>query len=279
MKTVLVTGSSGYIGKHVVAALLAKDHLVIANDLVPSNTDAHVTNSTEDIFSGEKDIYERLGKPDIVIHLAWEAGFIHNSPLHLLRLSDHFRFLTDMAAGGCKNIAVMGSMHEVGFYEGAITEDTPCNPLSLYGIAKNALRQALLLESKQNDFNLYWLRGYYIYGDDRRGSSIFSKIARAADAGEKEFPFTTGKNKYDFISIDGLATQIVAASTQTKVSGVINVCSGKAVSLAEQVEAFIKENDFDITLKYGAFPDREYDSGAIWGDDTKIQTILLNEKF
>ena len=81
-------------------------------------------------------------------------------------LSQHFEFLRSMAIGGCKKIAVMGTMHEVGYWEGAINESTPCAPLSQYGIAKNALRQSLMLLSNDIGFNLYWLRAYYIYGDD-----------------------------------------------------------------------------------------------------------------
>ena len=82
------------------------------------------------------------------------------------------------------------------------------------------------------------------------------------------------QNKYDFISIEGLAEQIVAASTQTKISGIINCCSGNPISLAEKVEEFIKENNFKIKLQYGVFPDRKYDSPAVWGDNNKIQHIL-----
>ena len=40
------------------------------------------------------------------------------------------------------------------------------------------------------------------------------------------------------------------------------------------MESFLKENNYKIKLKYGAFPDREYDSPAIWGDSTKIEMIL-----
>ena len=82
------------------------------------------------------------------------------------------------------------------------------------------------------------------------------------------------KNKYDFISVYDLANQIVAAATQTKITGVINVCSGKPVSLADRVEEFIKENNFNIKLQYGAFPDRAYDSPAVLGDNSKILEIL-----
>ena len=101
---------------------------------------------------------------------------------------------------------------------------------------------------------------------------VANALVRAA--GEKKFPFTTGKNKYDFIHVDELAKQIVAVLMQEKVGGIINCCSGKAVSLAEQVEKFIKINQLNIELEYGKFPDREYDSPAVWGDNTKIKKIL-----
>lgn len=44
----------------------------------------------------------------------------------------------------------MGTMHEVGYWEGAIDEHTPCNPQSQYGIAKNAMRQSLMLTAKDS---------------------------------------------------------------------------------------------------------------------------------
>ncbi|MGI6086275.1 MAG: NAD-dependent epimerase/dehydratase family protein, partial [Acetivibrionales bacterium] len=118
---------------------------------------------------------------------------------------------------------------------------------------------------------------FYIFGDDVHGSSIFSKLTQAASEGKKEFPFTSGKNKYDFISITDLARQIVAAGTQDEITGVINVCSGKPVSLSQQVEWFIHDRGYDIKLQYGAFPDREYDSSEVWGDNTLIQRILSRQ--
>jgi dTDP-6-deoxy-L-talose 4-dehydrogenase (NAD+) len=193
-------------------------------------------------------------------------------------LSDHFIFLKNMIEGGCKNIAVMGTMHEVGFWEGCVKADTPCRPLSLYGVAKNALRQSLLLLGQNRDVNVYWLRAFYIMGDDTRNSSIFTKLLEAQEIGKKEFPFTTGENQYDFITIKELARQIVAASTQSKYTGIINVCSGKPVSLKDKVNAFIEEKGLDIRLQYGAFPERPYDSKIIYGDNTIIQKILEAEE-
>lgn len=238
---VLVTGAAGYIGRHVVEKLLNMGHEVVAVDLISDGIDSRAKYCDISIFSGNKAIFRELGEPDACIHLAWKDGFVHSSVAHMGNLSSHYRFLCDMIDGGCKRIAVMGTMHEIGFWEGVINENTPCNPLSQYGIAKNALRQSLLLYAKDKDVKIYWLRAYYILGDDLKNHSIFTKLMQAAQEGKQEFPFTMGKNKYDFIEVDELARQIAKASTQDKYTGIINVCSGNPVSLADRVEQFIKE--------------------------------------
>lgn len=148
--------------------------------------------------------------------------------------------------------------------------------MSMYGIAKNALRQQLLLYTQNKDVHLHWLRAYYIYGDDARGSSIFAKLYQAAEDGKTTFPFTTGKNLYDFIHVDDLAQMIMKASIQGEVDGIINVCTGKPMSLADKIESYIKEKNMNIRLEYGAFPDRPYDSPGIWGDAAKIEAIMGN---
>lgn len=73
------------------------------------------------------------------------------------------------------------------------------------------------------------------------------------------------------------AKQVASCITQDKVNGIINICSGRPEKLADRVERFISENNYQIKLEYGAFPDRPYDSKAVWGNNAKIQEILKNE--
>ena len=80
----------------------------------------------------------------------------------------------------------------------------------------------------------------------------------------------------DFITVDELAHLISSVVMQNEINGIINVCKGEPISLAERVEQFIKEHNLDIKLEYGAFPERPYDSPCEYGDITKIQKIINN---
>ena len=241
---ILVTGANGYLGTGIVEAILNSGNEVIAADFQVNHIDDRAEKRTCDLFEIENP-YEYFGKPDALLHLAWRDGFVHYSNAHIEDLPKHYAFIKSIAEAGCKHIAAMGSMHEVGFFEGPINENTPCHPTTPYGIGKNALRELTEMVCKQNNCVFQWMRGFYIVGNSKYGSSIFSKITAAVEAGEKEFPFTLGQNR-----------------------------SGRPEKLADRVERFIKENNYDIKLQYGAFPDRPYDSKAIWGDSTKIEKIV-----
>ena len=276
---VLVTGAGGYIGRHVVEALVARDADVVTVERDPQGAPPPpgVRRIEADIFAYPGDRFERLGSPDVCLHLAWEAGFVHNAPVHVERLPQHLDLLRELARSGVGRLTVIGSMHEVGYHEGPVVATTPTRPLSLYGVAKNALRQALEIELAGGDTVLQWLRCFYVTGDDEGNASVFSKIAAAAARGERTFPFTSGRNLYDFLDVGELAQQIAAVTLQDEVSGIINCCSGVPMSLGERAEQFIRERGLDIELDYGRFPDRPYDSPGIWGDATLVRAVLERE--
>ena len=270
---ILVTGANGYLGKGIVKKLLDYGHKVIATDFSVQSLDNRANAIPCDLFKVE-DPYHFFDEPDVLLHLAWRDGFLHYSNAHIDDLPKHYHFINEMSQAKIKKIAVMGSMHEVGFFEGSINKNTPCHPITPYGVGKNALRDLTKIVCKQNNIIFQWLRGYYIVGNSRFGSSIFSKITKAVQEGKKEFPFTQGQNQYDFLDYDEFCNQISAAISQDEINGIINICSGHPEKLADRVERFIEENHYNIKLNYGAFPDRPYDSKAIWGDNKKITKIM-----
>lgn len=270
---ILVTGANGYLGCGIVKALVKKGTEVIATDFAVNRIDERASAVAGDIFDIE-DPYTYFRQPDVLLHLAWREGFVHYSNTHIEDLPKHYKFIKKMIESGVKKVAVMGSMHEIGFFEGSIDENTACHPITPYGISKNALRDLTKMMADKNGTIFQWFRGYYIVGNTHYGSSIFSKIVAAAEDGQTEFPFTMGENQYDFIDYQEFCEQVAAATVQNEVTGIINICSGHPEKLADRVERFIKENNFDIKLQYGSFPGRSYDSKAIWGNAKKIDVIM-----
>lgn len=272
---ILVTGANGYLGSGIVKSIIETGNDVIAVDFAVDHVDKRAIRLTCNLFE-LADPFNYFGKPDVLLHLAWRDGFVHYSNAHIEDLPKHYEFIKKMAESGCKHIAVMGSMHEIGFFEGSVNENTPCHPTTPYGVGKNALRDLTEMICKEQNIIFQWLRGYYIVGNSKYGSSIFSKITAAVEEGKKEFPFTLGQNQYDFIDYLDFCNQVAAAVNQNQEQGIINICSGRPEKLADRVERFIKDNHYDIKLQYGVYPDRPYDSKAIWGDNTKIEKIMNN---
>lgn len=281
MKTIVVTGANGYIGSHVVNWLVKNtSYKIIAVDFNNKYISKDATFVQEDILTNCEDLslYKRLSSPDVLLHLAWRDGFKHMADSHLLDLPKHFSFCKNIIESGVKNLSIMGSMHEIGYYEGKISDSNPpaTFPMSYYAIAKNSLRQALFtLCADKHDISLKWLRGFYIMGDDKRSNSIFSKIIQWEKEGKKTFPFTDGIAKYDFLDVQELAEMIsIAGVCNTKNKEIINISSGMPVSLKEKVEQFLENNNFSIIPEYGAFPKRKYDSPIIYGENTKIKELV-----
>lgn len=270
---VAVTGASGYIGQHVVQALIKNNIDVLAIDKREGFQHERVTYLNVNIFE-TPNVFEAIGSPDVCIHLAWRDGFNHMADSHIEDFPKHVQFIQSMCESGLKQLLVLGTMHEVGYWEGAIDETTPCNPKSYYGIAKNALRQVSEILCAKHNTIFQWVRAYYILGDDAKGNSVFSKILQASNEGKHEFPLNSGKNLYDFIQIDHLAEQIVAVAMQDNEVGIINCCSGEPISLLDQIKIFISDNNIEMKLNIGVFPDREYDSPGIWGNPDKIKKIM-----
>lgn len=277
-RVILVTGANGYLGRGIVKQLLDDGQIVIAADYSLDGVDSRAIKKECDLFT-IKEPFPFFDKPDVLLHLAWRNGFVHNSDTHLNDLPGHVSFIKRMIEGGIKKICIMGTMHEVGFYEGSIDERTSCNPLNLYGIAKNALRDASKLLCQESNVLFQWLRGFYIVENTSYGNSIFSKIVAAEKKGDRLFPFTTGLNQADFLDYSIFCLQTATAVEQDEILGIINICSGRPQKLADAVEGFILKNNLKIKLDYEKYPDRPYDSKAVWGNSNKIDLIMKKRKW
>lgn len=270
----LVTGGGGYVGRYVVKHLVQEGHDVTVTVRGSRPESEQVTFVKMDVLDSGPDIYNETGRPDICIHLAWEQGFVHGSPLHIDNVGRHVRFMQNMLAGGLPHLVGIGTMHEIGYHVGPVTEGTPTNPVHAYGIAKNYLQRVQTILCREHNAVSQWLRCFYIIGDDRRNSSIFRKMLDAVDEGNKSFPLNSGEMLFDFLEVDELGWQIAKVSSQTEVTDIVNCCSGTPTSLRTKVLQFIEDNKLNLTPQWGTFPLRPHESLAIWGDRRKLDLAL-----
>ena len=107
MKTILVTGAAGYIGRHVVKNALDRGYRVIAADFNFKGVDERAEFCDEPLFSGEPDLYRKLGSPDICICFV---------AVLCLDLSGN----KNERVGNHRQILCMESLHAVGFRHGRL---------------------------------------------------------------------------------------------------------------------------------------------------------------
>lgn len=277
-KTILVTGASGFIGRHVVDCLRQqyKGHKVIATgrneaklkslgcDYIVFNLD----NQPEDSFN-------TLGKPDVMIHLAWENLNNYNALSHLEHtMSSHIKFIKSMITGGLKNITVVGTCYEYGNIDGCLAEDIRSNPMMPYSIAKDTIRRFLEILNKTHSFVYHWPRIFFVYGEGQQERTLFGQFEKAIKNNAESFDMSGGEQIRDYLHVKTLAEYLVKLALDEKNSGVFNVCSGKHVSVRNMIEAWLKEKNKTLKLNLGAYPYTPHEPFAFWGDNTKILKFI-----
>lgn len=158
---ILVTGANGYLGRGICRALLEEGHRVIAADLRSRGLPEGVIYAPGDLFTVANP-YQYYRSPDVCLYLAGQDGFHHQSRSHIENLPKHWQCIQNLLEGGLPQLAVMGSVHEVGPWEGQVRPDTPMQPCHPYGIAKEALCRLTKSQSKAEDRIFQWLRAYYV---------------------------------------------------------------------------------------------------------------------
>jgi nucleoside-diphosphate-sugar epimerase len=282
---ILVTGATGFIGNNVVKELLKNNYEVIATSSSEEKAKkkswfSQVSYIPFDLknFDNSVNYLSFFGEPDLVIHLAWEGLPNYTAPFHVeVNLPRDLAFLTNLIRNGLKDLTVTGTCFEYGMKEGCLSEDMEAAPSNPYAIAKNELRKQLELFNSHIPFNLKWVRLFYMYGQGQSPKSLISQLDKALEQQELEFKMSGGEQVRDFLPVEKVGEYIVAITLQQKISGIINCCSGKPVTVKAFVENYLKGKNKHISLHLGYYPYTDYEAMRFWGDNTKLKLILGND--
>lgn len=243
-----LTGGTGFIGSHVLAAALAAGHQVRALRRSPASAPVIPLPCEPEWCQGDLHSLTAadLEGVEAVLHLA-SAG-VSPKPagwdeLVQANVAGSLRLLERAAEAGVRRCVVAGSSHEYGNAArrfDAIPPDAPLEPLSPYGASKAAAFQLLRAFAIAKGLELFYGRIFSAYGEGQFAGNFWPSLRRAALAGD-DFPMTSGRQVSDFIPVAEVATHLLAACSRPDVAAggplVVNIGSGAATSLLAFAEA------------------------------------------
>ena len=284
MKKILITGATGFIGNHIIDELLKNDLHVIATS---SNPDKAASFEWFDrveylpfdmnALSPGVDYYSFFKRPDILIHLAWEGLPNYKEQFHINgNLPAHDAFLKNLIANGLRDLTVTGTCFEYGMQEGILSEDLPSRPANAYAIAKDNLRISIEKFINHVSCSFKWVRLFYLYGEGQRSNSLLSQLQSALDRHDEVFNMSPGDQLRDYLEVTEAAKYTIRIALQEKVTGIVNCCSGRPITVKQLVTDYLKAQGKDIKLNLGYYPYSEIEPKNFWGDTRKLKTILAN---
>ena len=201
------------------------------------------------------------------MHLAWRGLPNYKNFFHFEdNLPANYRFLKALASAGYKHFLVTGTCLEYGMQSGCLNEFMEPRPAIPYSLAKDALRRFLEALQKEMPFVLQWARLFYMYGEGQNPNSLLSQLDRAIDNGDESFNTSGGEQLRDYLPVTEVAARLVKLLEHPEVSGPINICSGKPISVRRLAEDRITERSASIRLNLGHYPYQDYEPMAFWGD-------------
>jgi nucleoside-diphosphate-sugar epimerase len=272
---ILVTGATGFVGRHVVNQFVTSGHNVVAmaRDKVHARTlpwFEYVEFVTHDLHKSAWD-WSSFTIPDILIHLAWPGLPNYQDYLHISKnMHSDLSFIEAAVQAGVPHIIVAGTCLEYGIQHGPLREEMETYPITPYGFAKDTLRKSLEIMQRRTPFKLQWMRLFYTYGEGQNPKSLLSQLDRALNEGQQFFKMSAGDQLRDYLPIETIARCFEWSAAHPNMSGVINCCSGKPVSVIDLVNQHLAKRARKIHLVRGHYPYPDYEPIAFWGVPEKL---------
>ncbi|MBC3413910.1 NAD(P)-dependent oxidoreductase [Pseudomonas sp. SWRI51] len=276
---VLVTGATGFVGQHLVAALLAEGVQVraVARSLARARTLPwfdQVEFVAADIHGEGLDVQALTEGVDALVHLAWSGLPNYQQAFHYeVNLPADLQFIKRVVAAGVVQVMVTGTCFEYGLRNGPQSETDPAQPGTAYGLAKNTLRLFLEHLRQETPFTLQWVRLFYLYGPGQAANSLLASLDRAIDEGHTHFAMSAGEQLRDYLPVEQVASHLRAILAQREFSGLVNCCSGEPVSVRALVERHLARRSSKLTLQLGHYPYSAHEPMAFWGNPERLQQL------
>jgi nucleoside-diphosphate-sugar epimerase len=264
---VLVTGGTGFIGRHLVAALRARGCEVTVAGLGNARQSPDLTlNLTQ-----RSEVLRVLGaeKFDFAFHCAGTIDQGVRPGIFPEQVDAHItatvNLLDALDAARPKRLVHIGSNAEYGAAPCPQRGDGPAWPNSAYGATKLGATAIVMARARSEDYPAVVVRPFLVYGEGQSPRSFLSAAIAAAERGA-EFPTTPGGQTRDFIPVSWVVEDLLRAAEDRSLNGkVVNSCTGHPRRIREVLEK-LTELFPGFRLRFGALPYRPTELMDSFGD-------------
>jgi nucleoside-diphosphate-sugar epimerase len=278
-KKVLLTGASGFIGRHCIRPLLEAGYEVHASSSTASprqhdGVQWHRADLLERAQTGP--LVARV-RPTHLLHLAWYVvpGRLLASTENVRWVQASLELLRQFGDSGGVRAVMTGSCYEYSWNwdDGRCSEtDTPLEPATLYGASKKALSEILAAYSDVVGLSSAWARLFFLYGPAEHPDRLVASVIRSLLQGVPA-PCSHGNQLRDYLYIEDVADAIVAL-LDSATPGPINVGAGKATALKDIVMTIGAMLRKEHLIQLGAIPARENDVHRVVADTQRARAEL-----